>query len=142
VIPHRGGGYRSGVEQERLFSPAPGARRDVVTRFLGEARTATRRASERNLTAVPTPSALRSPSTSQPRRTVGGVPRGGQRRDDVPPHGTRARYNSRRYPCRQPCCRAANRAYMARYRHGDESPTGDRVGVDGAVARTRAGPRR
>lgn len=100
------------AQEPRLFNPARQA--------IEDARKATRRARERNLTAVPTPSALRSPSLSQGRRTVGAMPRGGVPADFVPAHGTRARYNSRRYGCRCNRCRGANNAYMARYRHGDD----------------------
>lgn len=88
---------------------------------IAAARTATRRARERALTAVPTPSQIRrSPLMSQYARTIDPVPRGGRRSEVVPAHGTRARYNSRRYPCRDKCCREANARYMARYRGTDE----------------------
>ena len=35
----------------------------------------------------------------------------------LPAHGTRARYVSRRDPCRCAACTHANTSYMARYRH-------------------------
>ena len=78
-----------------------------------------RRAAEKDLTAKPTPSAItrgapRSAPVSRGAPTIGEMPRGAVQQPD-PPHGTRARYNSRR-PCRCPLCKQANAEYMTRYR--------------------------
>lgn len=54
-----------------------------------------------------------------------------------PPHGTRARYNSRYGPCRCATCNAANTEYMRRYRNGRVAAGGTtKVGV----ARVSVGP--
>ena len=85
---------------------------------LAAARAAVRRAREKALTAVPTPSGLTPPGSaplSHPRPTVGEVPRG-RPAAPVPPHGTRARYNHRTDPCRCTRCRVANTRYIAAYR--------------------------
>lgn len=37
---------------------------------------------------------------------------------DLPPHGTRKRYMHKTHPCREECCREANRRYMEKWREG------------------------
>jgi hypothetical protein len=127
---------------DRLFdlpgmSPPARAVPTLSRAALVEARAAVRRARERGLTAVPTPSAItRSPAVSQAPGTVRAtMPRGGQH-SPLPAHGTRARYNHRRAACRCEACCAANTAYMARYR-GIADRSRARVGQ--VQARAQAG---
>ncbi|HEU5241179.1 MAG TPA: hypothetical protein VFU25_04135 [Ornithinibacter sp.] len=97
------------IEQPRLIGPPE--------RPLAAARDAVRRARERALTAVPTPSPPSwSPFVSQAASTLDEVPRGRPAAPDPPPHGTRARYNHRENPCRCTRCRVANTRYIAAYR--------------------------
>ena len=96
---------------------------------LQAARDAVRRARERALTAVPTPSALTPPGSaplSHPPPTVDGMPRG-RIATDPAPHGTRARYNYRPRPCRCTNCRTANARYQAAYRTRQAIGDGDQA---------------
>jgi hypothetical protein len=98
------------VAQKGLF--------DLRGQHIDEARAAVRRARERGLTVVPTPSALPGPhprSVSVRGNTIVPVPRGSSP-DPAPPHGTRARYNLQRAPCRCSACRQANTVYIRGYR--------------------------
>ena len=91
---------------------------DLKGQALAEARTAVRRARERAGTAVPTPSALPGPhprSVSVRAGTLVPVPRGSSP-DPAPAHGTRARYNLQRAPCRCSACCQANTRYIRAYR--------------------------
>jgi hypothetical protein len=97
------------VVQEGMF--------DLRGQALAEARTAVRRARERAGTAVPSPS-LPGPhprSVSVRGNTIVPVPRGSSP-DPAPPHGTRARYNLQRAPCRCKACCLANTVYIRGYR--------------------------
>jgi len=44
--------------------------------------------------------------------------------DPIPPHGTRARYNSKVAKCRCAGCRDANTGYMRLYRAAGRPPAG------------------
>jgi hypothetical protein len=100
------------VVQEQLF--------DYRGHALRSARDAIRRAREQDLTAKPTPSYPRSVSVRA--GTVEVVPRGSLAQPP-PPHGTRARYNLKRSPCRCPACCQANTRYIRSYRHRNDGPT-------------------
>lgn len=94
--------------QEQLF--------DVRGHAVRTARDAIRRARERDLTASPTGGLPPHPrSLSQGERTIGVVPRGSLP-SPAPAHGTRARYNLKRAPCRCPSCCQANTRYIRAYR--------------------------
>jgi hypothetical protein len=104
------------VAQDQLF--------DLRGRAIEEARTAVRRARERAGTAVPVPS-LPGPhprSVSYRAGTVEAVPRGALAQP-APAHGTRARYNLKRSPCRCRACCQANTRYIRSYRHRNDGPT-------------------
>ncbi len=100
------------MAQDQLF--------DLRGQAIRSARDAVRRAKERNLTAVPEPSLF--PTGPRPlsvrERTIGAVPRGSIA-EPMPSHGTRARYNHKRLPCRCPRCCHANTEYIRSYRHRD-----------------------
>lgn len=97
---------------------------DIRGQHLAEARAAVRRARERNLTAAPSPSSLPAypRSVSYRAGTVEVVPRGSTAQP-APPHGTRARYNLKRSPCRCPSCCQANTRYIRAYRLRNDGPT-------------------
>jgi hypothetical protein len=104
------------VVQDGLF--------DLRGQHLAEARAAVRRARERDLTARPTPSTLgpHPRSVSVRAGTVEVVPRGSVAQPP-PPHGTRARYNLKRSPCRCTACCQANTRYIRAYRLRNDGPT-------------------
>lgn len=99
--------------QDQLF--------DVRGHAIRTARDAIRRAQEKSLTAVPEPSLF--PTGPRPlssrERTIGAVPRGSIA-EPMPSHGTRARYNHKRLPCRCQRCRYANTAYIRSYRDREQ----------------------
>jgi hypothetical protein len=113
------------VDQPRLLGPpwfeAPPRKANprVKDQAVGLARSAVRRARERALTANPAtmagPRPQASGHVSHPLRTIEVVPRGSLPAP-APAHGTRARYNLKRAPCRCPSCCQANTRYIRSYR--------------------------
>lgn len=96
---------------------------DLRGQHLAEARMAVRQARERAGTAAPASGLPAYPRSMSVRAgTVEVVPRGSLAQP-APPHGTRARYNLKRSPCRCSACCQANTRYIRSYRHRTDGPT-------------------